>query len=164
FPTPSGKIEIYSKQLADLGNPKIPPIPKYVETWESLNSPLARRFPLQLVTSHSPARAHSQFHNIPWIREIVPQKMTISAKDAKERGIKEGDMVRVFNDRGEMVIPAIVTERIMPGVVDVPQGAWYDPDERGVDKGGCANILTLDEISPGGAFCSNTALVQVEKA
>lgn len=164
FPTPSGKIEIYSKQLADLGNPKIPPIPKYVETWESLQSPLAQRYPLQLVTSHSPARAHSQFHNIPWIREVVPQKMTISTKDAQKRGIKEGDMVRVFNDRGEMVIPAIVTERIMPGVVDVPQGAWYDPDERGVDKGGCANVLTLDETSPGGAFCSNTALVQVEKA
>ena len=85
-------------------------------------------------------------------------------KDAKERGIKNGDLVRVFNDRGQMVIPAIVTEGIMPGVVDVPQGAWYDPDENGVDKGGCANILTLDEISPGGAFCSNTALVQVEKA
>jgi anaerobic dimethyl sulfoxide reductase subunit A len=72
-------------------------------------------------------------------------------------------MVRVFNDRGEMVIPASVTGRIMPGVVDIPQGAWYDPDENGVDRGGCANILTKDIASPGGAFPSNTCLIQVEK-
>ncbi len=72
--------------------------------------------------------------------------------------------MRVFNDRGEMIILAEVIERIMPGVVDIPQGAWHDPDENGVDRGGCANILTKDVISPGGALCSNTALVQVEKA
>jgi len=87
----------------------------------------------------------------------------MNSADAEARGIKDGDMVRVFNDRGEMVIPARVTERIMPGVVDIPQGAWYDPDEHGFDRGGCANILTKDVISPGGAFSSNTALVQVKK-
>ncbi|UCF57546.1 MAG: dimethyl sulfoxide reductase subunit A, partial [Deltaproteobacteria bacterium] len=70
----------------------------------------------------------------------------------------------VFNDRGQMVIPANVTERIMPGVVDVPQGAWYDPDENGVDRGGCANVLTKDAYSPGGSFPYNTCLVQVQKA
>ena len=72
-------------------------------------------------------------------------------------------MVRVFNDRGEMIIPAHVTERIMPGVVDIPQGAWYNPDENGVDRGGCPNVLTKNVTSPAGAFTSNTALVQVEK-
>jgi anaerobic dimethyl sulfoxide reductase subunit A len=63
-----------------------------------------------------------------------------------------------------MMIPATVSQRIKPGVVDVPQGAWYDPDENGLDRGGCANILTRDAASPGGANCTNTALVQVEKA
>lgn len=72
-------------------------------------------------------------------------------------------MVRVFNDRGEMRIPADVTERIMPGVVAVPQGAWFDLDENGVDRGGCSNTLTKNVTSPAGAFAPNTALVQIEK-
>jgi anaerobic dimethyl sulfoxide reductase subunit A len=72
-------------------------------------------------------------------------------------------MVRVFNDRGEVRIPARVTERIMPGVVALPQGGWYSPDENGIDHGGSANVLTNHVVSPGGAFASNTALVEVEK-
>jgi len=164
FPTPSGKIEIYSQQLADAGNPMLPPIPKYIEAWESRNDPLAEKYPLQVVTTHTRRRAHTQFENIPWLRELYPQAISINLSDAEARGIKDGDMVKVFNDRGVMVIPARVTGRIMPGVVDIPQGAWYDPDENGVDREGCANVLTKDVISPGGAFASNTALAEVEKA
>jgi anaerobic dimethyl sulfoxide reductase subunit A len=163
FPTPSGKIEIYSQRLADMNDPQIPPIPKYIETWESRRDPLSAKYPLQLVTTHIMRRAHSQYDNLPWLRELQTQAISINAADALARGIKDGDMVRVFNDRGQMVIPARVTERIMPGVVDIPQGAWYDPDEKGIDRGGCCNVLTRDEHSPGGAFCSNTTLVQVER-
>lgn len=78
-------------------------------------------------------------------------------------GIRNGDIVMVYNDRGKDVLPASVTERIVPGVVDIPEGAWYDPDENGVDRGGCPNILTRDEPSPGGSFASNTALVEIKK-
>jgi len=163
FPTPSGKIEIYSQRLAAMNDPRIPPIPKYIETWESRRDPLAMRYPLQLVTTHIMRRAHSQYDNLPWLRELQPQAISVNAADALARGINHGDLVRVFNDRGQMIIPARVTERIMPGVVDIPQGAWYDPDENGIDRGGCCNVLTRDEHSPGGAFCSNTSLVQVER-
>jgi anaerobic dimethyl sulfoxide reductase subunit A len=163
FLTPSGKIEIYSQQLADMNNPKIPPIPKYIETWESYRDPLAKKYPLQLITPHFRRRTHSIFDNIPWLREVEPQELWINSIDAEARGVRDGDMIRVFNDRGEMRIAVKVTERIMPGVVSMGQGAWYNPDENGVDRGGNPNILSKDELSPGGAFCSNTCLVQVQK-
>jgi len=163
FATPSGKVEIYCQALADLGNPKIPPIPKYIETWESRNDPLAKKYPLQLITTHYWRRTHSRFDNVPWMRELEAQAVLINSADAQVRGIKDGDMVRGFNDRGQTILPASVTERIMPGVVDIPEGAWYAPDKNGVDRGGCPNVLLNDEPSPGGALCTNTALVQVEK-
>ena len=90
--------------------------------------------------------------------------MIINTDDAKARGISDGDLVRVFNNWGEIIISAQVTERIMPGVVDVPQGAWFKPDENGIDRGGCPNVLERDEYSPCGSFIWSTALVQVEKA
>jgi len=164
FPTPSGKIEIYSQEIADMNNPMIPPIPKYIETREGRNDPLARNYPLQLTTTHFKRRAHGMFDNLPWLRELEPQAVMINTADAQARGIKDGDPVRVFNDRGQMIIPAKVTERIMPGVVDVPQGAWYSPDEQGIDRGGCANVLTRDEPSPGGVWSTHTGLVQIQKA
>jgi anaerobic dimethyl sulfoxide reductase subunit A len=164
FSTPTGKIEIYSQQLADLDNPLLPAIPKYIEPWENRNDPLAVRFPLQLISTHSRRRANNQFENIPWLRELDNHAIWINPKDAEAREILNGDMVRVFNDRGELLITARVTERIMPGVVDIPYGAWYDPDENGIDKGGSPNILTSEKYSPGGAFPYNTCLVEVNKA
>ena len=164
FPTPSGKIEIYSRRLADMNNPKIPPIPKYIETWESHNDPLTTQYPLQFISTHFKRRIHSNMDSIPWLRECEPQMLWINSIDASTRNIKHGNLVRIFNQRGEVRIPAKVTERIMPGVVSLDEGAWYNPDKRGVDRGGCCNVLLKDEHSPAGAFCSNTCLVQVEKA
>ena len=163
FPTPSGKIEIYSQIIDRMNHPLIPPVPEYLETWESLNDPLAKRYPLQLITPHFNRRAHSQFDNLPWLRELQTQVVTISTLDAESRGIRQGDMVRIFNDRGEVRILAEVTERIMPGVVAIPQGAWYTPDRSGIDHGGCPNMLTKNVSSPAGAFICNTALVQIER-
>ncbi len=164
FPTPSGKIEIYSRRIAEMNNPLLPPIPRYIETWEGINDPLAATYPLQLVTKHAKRRANAQFDTIPRLKELIPQAVVVNGGDARQRDIREGDQVRVFNDRGAMIIPATVTERLMPGVAILPAGAWYAPDEQGIDRGGCANILTRDEPSPGGAFPFNTALVQIEKA
>ena len=164
FHTPSGKIEIYSQQMADMDDPLIPPIPKYIETWENLNDPLTKKYPLQLITTHPKLRVHSQFYNVPWLTELESQAVIITASDAQVRGIKDGAQVRVFNDRGEMIIRASVTQRMMPGVVDIPEGGWYTPDEQGIDRGGCPNVLNRDAASPAGAFTSNTCLVQVQKA
>ena len=163
FSTPSGKIEIYSERIANLNDPLLPPIPKYIETWESVNDPLATQYPLQLVTKHSKRRANAQFDTVPWLQELIPQRVLINGGDARSRGIGDGDPVRVYNERGEMIIPAQVTERLMPGVAILPAGAWYAPDEQGIDRGGCANVLTRDEPSPAGAFPYNTALIEIEK-
>jgi len=89
--------------------------------------------------------------------------VTVSRADARARGIVTSNMMRVFNTRGEVRVPAAVTDRIMPGVELLPSGAWYDFDEDGIDRAGSANVLTQDDHSPGGAFPFNTVLVQVEK-
>jgi anaerobic dimethyl sulfoxide reductase subunit A len=74
FRTPSGKIELYSEIAARIKDPLIPPHPTYLETWESLNDPLAEKYPLQLITPHFKRRAHSQFDNLPWLRELQTQE------------------------------------------------------------------------------------------
>jgi len=164
FPTPSGKIEIYSQDLARRGNPELlPAIPKYIEAWEGPHHPLAKKYPLLMVTTHSRRRANSTLDNIPWLRELERQAVWINTKDAVARGIKDGDEVRVFNDIGALCIPAKVTERIMPGVVRIDEGAWYDPDEQGIDRAGSVNVLCKDTVSPGGAAATNAVLVQIEK-
>ncbi len=163
FSTPSGKIEIYSKALAELNDPELPSIAKYIESWEGPQDPLTQKFPLQLITFHFKTRAHSNFYNINWLRELETHEVWINPVDARPRKIENGQKVRVFNYRGEILIHAKVTQRIMPGVVAIGQGAWYCPDEKGVDRGGCANVLTRDEASPGGATPTNTALVEIEK-
>lgn len=164
FPTPSGKIEIYCQRIADLDNADIPPIPKYIEPWEGPTDPLTEKYPLQLVTVHHVSRAHSCFDNNPWLGGLEPQSLWISTADADSRNIHNGEKVRVFNDRGETVVLATVTERIMPGVVALEEGAWYRPDEAGRDQAGSPNVLTRDEYAPGGGFPYNTSLVQVQKA
>ena len=162
FPTLSGKIEIYSDHMAELEHPGIPPIPKYLSHSESYDAPKSKAYPLQLLTTHYKTRAHSTWHNVPWMREIEPHSVWINPADASERSVKEGDLVDVYNDNGRIRIPAGVTERIMPGVVNVSQGAWYNPDEDGIDHGGCGNVLTNSDRSPGGAISMNSTLVQVE--
>jgi len=164
FPTLSGKIEIYSEHIAEKNNPLMPPIPKYLSHEEHYDSPKAKKFPLQLLTPHNKRRTHSTLHSIPWLEEVEPHNAWINPIDALKRNIKDGDLIDVYNDRGRIRILAKVTERIIPGTVCVYQGAWYNPDKEGIDLGGCANVLTQDSYSPGGAFPLNSSLVEIELA
>ena len=163
--TPTGKIEIYSPTLAALNNPEeIPAIPKYIPEWEGISDPLRSKYPLMMSTTHYVARAHSTFDNVDYLREAHPQAIWINTYDAKYRGIKNGDMVKVYNDRGEVHLPAYVTHRIRPGITNMPQGAWYTPNANGVDTRGCGNVLTNYRPTPyARGFAAHTNLVQVEK-
>lgn len=167
--TPSGKIEIFSTELATLDDWRntaygyeIPPIPKWIEPWEWLNDDQAEDV-FHLVTPHPRWRTHSIFHNIAILRETYEQEVTMNAQDAKKLDIHTGDMIELSNARGRVIAPVYVTERCRPQVLVLHEGAWMDLDEQGIDRSGNPDFLTLDEPSPAGAFAYNTLLVKVKK-
>ncbi|WP_035890146.1 dimethylsulfoxide reductase subunit A [Franconibacter helveticus 513] len=169
--TPSGKIEIYSSQLAEIAGSwelakedVIHPLPVYSPGFEHHDDPLREKYPLQLTGFHYKARAHSTYGNVDVLKAACRQEMWINPLDAKPRGIANGDTVRIFNDRGEVRIDVKVTPRILPGVVALGEGAWYDPDSEKVDRAGCINVLTTQRPSPlAKGNPSHSNLVQVQK-
>ncbi len=165
--TPSGKIEIFSKALHDMGRPdEIPAVPKYIPEWENPFPELGRdkKYPLQAIGHHSLARVHSTHANNDRLKEAFPQRLFINPLDAAARGIRDGDLARAWNERGALVLPARVTPRLLPGVVDIPQGAWWQPDANGLDWGGCVNVLTSHRWTPlAFGTAQHTVMVEVEK-
>ena len=165
FPTPSGKIEIFSPRLFALNRPgEIPAIPKYIPCWEGPADPLTKKYPLQLIGWHSKRSVHSTMANSQLLADVVPHRLWMNSRDASARGVVDGERVRVFNGRGAVEIVVKVTSRIVPGVVAMPQGAWYTPRADGVDQGGCINTLTKYQPTPlAKGNPQHTNLVQVEK-
>lgn len=163
--TASGKIEIFSKKLFELNKPdEIPAVPKYIQEWESPFGTEAKKYPLQAMGHHYMGRVHSTHDNNPWLEEAFPQRVFINPADAKQRGIRDGQKVKVYNQRGAIILPCRITPKILPGVVDVPQGAWWSPGKNGADMRGSVNTLTSHRWTPY-AFgnAQHTIMVEIEK-
>lgn len=164
FATPSGKIEIFSKRLYDMHHPEIPALSHYVPAHEGPQDPLSERYPLQLITWKGKNRANSTQYANPWLQEVQTQKLWINPLDAQPRGLTSGDTVRIHNDRGLCQVEVEVTPRIIPGVVAMQAGAWWQPDAQGIDRGGCANVLSSARITALAKGNSHqTMLVEVTK-
>jgi anaerobic selenocysteine-containing dehydrogenase len=181
--TPSGLLEIYSEALAttfpyDLERP---PIPKWVERGETHDERLsclrAKKYPLLLMSNHPRWRLHAQGDDIPWTREPLTGKVKgvdgymyepvwLNPQEAEKRGIRSGDIVKVYNERGIVLGGAYVTERVRTQVAYMDHGSRCDWIKMGeIDRGGAPNL-----ISPIGTTSKNASgqatsgyLVEVEK-
>ncbi|PAF53986.1 trimethylamine N-oxide reductase I catalytic subunit [Helicobacter sp. 13S00482-2] len=169
--TPSGKIEIYSKEIEKMKYQDCPPHPTWLEPIEWLgmkNKPAE----FAMISPHPGDRLHSQLSNTSLRKTYAiadREPIWINTQDAKKKGIKTGDIVRVYNQRGQVLAGAYVTDDIAKGVVRLSEGAWYDPIDPSkigsLCKNGCANVLTIDiptsKLADGNI--AHTALVNIEK-
>ena len=143
FDTPSGKIEIFSPRLYDMQQDDVGGVPIWFDGPEGpTDREGQKKYPLQLIGYHTKRRCHSIHDQNPWMEELDPPALWIHPKDAEERGIRNDDLIEVFNDRGTVRIPAFVTDRIVKGTCAMSQGGWYTPDEDNVDTRGSINVLT----------------------
>jgi biotin/methionine sulfoxide reductase len=170
--TPSGKIEIFSERIEGFAYSDCPPHPRWIEPAEWLLGPVARRFPLHLLSNQPAMRLHSQLDPSRASRASKlhgREPIAIHVADAKARGIVAGDIVRVFNDRGAFLASAMLVDHLLPGVAQIATGAWYDPEHPGqpgsLEKHGNPNMVTMDagtsRLSRSPA--AQTVLVEIEK-
>jgi anaerobic dimethyl sulfoxide reductase subunit A len=176
LPTESGKFEIYSQSLADTVNAHgfstiVPypaynrPVEGYEDSFADWENKVPGPLPLQLVTIHYPGHAHSMFVNLPQIREAFPTECWISSKDANERGLQENDVALIESRHGKVLRHVHITERVMPGVILIGEGAWTEIDEAtGIDKAGNTNTLNGPIATGQGHAGYNSCLVEVTKS
>ncbi len=167
--TPSGKIEIFSQTIADFGYEDCPGHPVWIEPAEWLGTEGVGSKYLHLISNQPSTKLHSQydFGRVSRAAKIQGREpVSIHPDDAARRGIIDGDLVRLFNDRGQCLAGAKVTNTVRPGVVVLATGAWWDPETPGgLDRHGNANVLTLDKGTSklSQAPISQTALIELEK-
>lgn len=172
--TPSGKIEIYSEQLATIAETweleageEIHSIPVFWPGPDGYGS-VTDEYPLYCSGFHHKSRTHSSFGFIDVLEQAARQQMWINPKDAAARNIENGDTCLVKSPVGKILIEARVTNRIIPGTVGIPQGAWHDADMDGdrIDKGGCINTLCTYRPTPlaKGNGPAHSIIVEVAKA
>lgn len=170
--TPSGKIELFSATIDSFGYDDCPGHPVWLEPVEWLGSPLAERLPLHLIANNPKTRLHSQLDVGAYSQASKlagREPVRIHPDDAATREIADGDVVRVFNDRGCCLAGVVVSEDVRPGVVQLSTGAWYDPldpaDPGAMCVHGNPNVLTRDKgtSSLGQGNIGQHALVEVER-
>ncbi len=181
--TYSGKIEFVSRSLTEHfpDDEERPPMPRYIPSWEGHTSEMAKKYPLQLISPHPRFSYHTQHDaHVPWLGEIPGHRILkdgyswrtvrIHPLDADARDIKDGDIIKMYNDRGAVLGIAQVTERVRPGVIHSYESSGkYDPLEPGkagsVDRGGCVNQLTPSRMMsrnvPG--MAPNSCLIEISK-
>jgi molybdopterin guanine dinucleotide-containing S/N-oxide reductase-like protein len=179
----SGKIEFVSQSLTENfpDDDERPPMPRYIVSWEGHRSALAEKYPLQLLSPHPRFSFHTHYDkHTAWLNEIPGHRIIkdgyaywpvrVSPADAAARGIQNGDLVRMHNDRGQVLGVAKITERIRSGIIhSYVSSAKYDPLEPGksnsVDRGGCVSLLTpsrmVSKNAPGMAPLS--CLIEISK-
>ena len=168
--TPSGRIELFSEKVASFGYDDCPGYPAWFEPAEWLGSAKAKRHPLHMISDQPERKLHSQldFSSYSLGRKVAGREpVMINPQDAAARGICDGDVVRIFNDRGACLAGAVIADEMRQGVIKLSTGAWWDPDRPGkpdaLDRHGNPNALTRDagasSLSQG---CSaQTCLVEV---
>ncbi|AWI50659.1 trimethylamine-N-oxide reductase TorA [Actinobacillus porcitonsillarum] len=171
--TPSGFIEIFSNKIASYGYDDCKGHPMWFEKVErSHGGPKSDKFAFWLQSVHPDKRLHSQLCESKELRETYTvqgrEPLYINPKDAEKLSIKDGDLVRVYNDRGQAIVGAAISDNFPTGIVRLQEGAWYSPlDEQigAIDTYGDPNTMTLDigSSSLAQAVSANTCLVNVEK-
>ena len=170
--TPSGRIEVFSETIAGFGYDDCVGHPKWYPKTEFLGSPRSKQFPLHLISNQPRTRLHSQYdHAANSLGRKINgrERARMNPVDAAPRNIRNGDIVRFFNDRGSCLAGIELTDDLRPSVVELPTGAWYDPldtnEPRPLDVHGNPNVLTRDvgtsKLSQGTS--AHSCLVEVER-
>ena len=149
--TPSGKIELFSETIAGFGYEDCPGHPTWQEPQEWLRGKRAAEFPLLMIANNPKTRLHSQLDVGKYSQDSKVQgrePVRLHPEDAASRGISDGDVVRIYNDRGSLLAGAVVSDELRPNVIQLSTGAWYDPldpsDPESMCVHGNPNMLTLD--------------------
>jgi anaerobic selenocysteine-containing dehydrogenase len=159
FGTPSGRCEFYSARLAARG---LDPLPTWTPPHEDPQTrpDLAARYPLQLLTPPDPSFLNSTFVNVDVLRKLAGEPtLLIHPVDAALRGLVDGQMVRIFNDRGVFRARSVIGPAVRPGVV-VSQGIWWNKHTSDGVNGNTTTSSALTDLGGGATFYDN--LVQVE--
>ena len=169
--TPSGKIEIFSEKIASFGYDDCQGHPRWYDRAEWLGSERANSYPLHMMSNQPRTRLHSQYdHGITSRKNKIRgrERARMNAAEAAKRGLNDGDIIRVFNDRGACLAGLEVSSNIRAGVLELPTGAWFDPQDvngEALEVHGNPNVLTPDQgTSRLAQGCSaHSCLVEVEK-